>query len=70
MSTATETRRQTAAPYTPPATRDEILAEAIGCIIAGRPLPEYLRAPQVVRARPATAEEGMRPILAGGAAVG
>ena len=65
MSTATETLRQTATTYAPPATRAEILAEAIGRIITGRPLPEYLQAPQLQLARPATTEEGVRRILAG-----
>ena len=65
MSTATETRREPATTYAPPATRDEILADALGRIITGRPLPESLRAPQVRLTRPATVEEGVLRMLAG-----
>jgi hypothetical protein len=66
MSTEPTTRRATAS-YTRPTTREEIVAEAIGCIISGRPLPEYLRAPTLYRARPATVEEGCARILTGAA---
>ena len=68
MSATSQTTRPAAATYTPDSNVDAVLAEAIGCIITGRPLPEFLRAPAVESVRPASVEEGMRRILAGGAA--
>ena len=69
MSTARQiTRPAAAATYTPASDLDAVLAEAIGCIITGRPLPEFLRAPALESVRPASVEEGVRRILTGGVA--
>ncbi len=57
--------RPAAATYTRPASREEILADAINCILAGRPLPEWLRAPVLAASRPATCAEGIARIMAG-----
>ena len=60
------TRRATAtAAYTPPSTPGDALADAIGCIITGRPLPESLRPQLPVPAGAATVQEGIARILAG-----
>jgi hypothetical protein len=68
MTTASQTTRPAAATYTPATQIDAVLAEAIGCIITGRPLPEFLRAPAAESVRPASVEEGVRRILTGGTA--
>ena len=63
---ATTTGASTA--YAPPAApeKEALIAECIGRIITGRPLPEALR-PQVPDVqRPETVEEGIARILAGG----
>ena len=65
MSNELATSRDTAFAYTRPATRDEMVAEAIGCIITGRAFPEYLRAPSHEPARPASVAAGITRILAG-----
>jgi hypothetical protein len=65
MSTTLDTRRPSTTIYAPPGTRDEIIAEAIGCILAGRPLPEQLRPPASHTWRPATSEAAFARILAG-----
>ncbi len=52
-----------AASYTRPAAEAEV-AEALGCIIAGRPLPERLRAPRYESSCPATVAAGVARILA------
>ncbi len=49
--------------YTPPAA-EAAVAEALGCIIAGRPLPERLRAPRYEPSCPATVAAGIARILA------
>jgi hypothetical protein len=54
MSTELHTRQ--AATYTGPSSREATLAEALGCIIHGLPLPEGLRPPSFATARPASAE--------------
>ena len=46
-----------------PSTAEQI-AEAIGCIITGRPLPAYLRPQPLMIARPSSVEEGIARILA------
>jgi len=69
MSTATQTNSYTAATYAAPATRGEMIALAIGCILSGRALPEQLRAPRYQPSRPTTVEEGVARILAGPASV-
>lgn len=68
MSTASSYSRtsRTSSPaitYVPGPTVAEQIAEAIGCIITGRPLPEHLRPAPFVAARPATVEEGIARIL-------
>jgi hypothetical protein len=65
MSTLLETSRDIAAAYTRPATREAMVAEAIGCIITGRVFPDYLRAPSRELDRPASVEAGIGRILAG-----
>ena len=65
MSTVLETSRHTAVAYTRPATRDEMVAEALGFIINGRAFPGYLRAPAYEAPRPTSVELGIRRILAG-----
>ena len=42
-----------------------LIAEAIGCIIEGRALPEHLRPRAVAAPRPATVQEGIARILGG-----
>jgi hypothetical protein len=64
MSTEQSTRLEIANAYTRPATRETLLAEAFSCILNGRPFPESLRAPTVVRRRPATAEDGIARTMA------
>jgi hypothetical protein len=69
MSTASSHTRtsRTSSPamtYVPGPSTAEQVAEAIGCIISGRPLPEYLRPQPLVAMRPATVEEGIARILA------
>ena len=69
MSTVQTTRREsisyvsTRSPA--PATRAELLAEGLGCIITGRALPESLRPPTPSAPCPATVELGIAAILAG-----
>lgn len=56
-----------AATYTGAASKQELIAEAIACIISGRPYPEHL-APTTYASSdcpPATCEEGIGRILAG-----
>ncbi|MFL5577798.1 MAG: hypothetical protein ACJ79S_17725 [Gemmatimonadaceae bacterium] len=65
MRTAPESRGETAIAPTPSAGRAEVLAEALGCIITGRPLPESVRAPSYEAVRPATVEVGIAWIIAG-----
>ena len=69
MSTASSYSRtsRTSSPsiqYVPGPTTAEQIAEAIGCIITGRPLPAYLQPQPFVVARPASVEEGIARILA------
>ena len=68
MSTASSHRIRVSSPisYSPAATVAEQIAEAIGCIITGRPLPAHLRPAPVAVSRPATVSEGIARILAGG----
>jgi hypothetical protein len=68
MHASIDTRAATAARYTPGAERATVLADALGCIISGRPLPESLRAPSPACARPDTVEEGIRRIVGGATA--
>lgn len=44
-----------------------VLADCLGRIITGRPLPEHLRPASTVRPRPLTVEAGIARILRGGA---
>lgn len=68
MSTASSHKTRVSSPisYVPMATAAEQIAEAIGCIITGRPLPAHLRPAPVAVARPATVSDGIARILAGG----
>ena len=61
----TQITQTVATAYAPPASKQQLIAEAIGCIISGRPYPEHLRATTYVAARPATVEAGIREILRG-----
>lgn len=69
MSTASSHKPRTsrtsspAITYVPRPTTAEEIAEAIGCIITGRPLPAHLRPQPFVPARPATVSEGIARIL-------
>ena len=65
-SSHTRTSRTSSATikYIPGPSTAEQIAEAIGCIISGRPLPEYLRPQALMVARPTTVEEGIARILA------
>jgi hypothetical protein len=72
MSTLLKSRRKTATTAAPGVrttprslTRDEMVAEALGCIISGRAIPEYLRMASHETARPATVKAGIRRILEG-----
>ncbi len=72
MSPVLQTRRAPAAhtgsyagSYTrPDAAAEAAVAEALGCIIAGRPLPERLRAPRYEPSCPATVAAGIARVLA------
>ncbi len=73
MSPVLQTRRAPAAhtgsyagSYTRPdaAAAEAAVAEALGCIIAGRPLPERLRAPRYEPSCPATVAAGVARIRA------
>jgi hypothetical protein len=69
MSTASSHMRtsRTSSPaitYVPGPSTAEQIAEAIGCIITGRPLPVYLRPQEPMIARPSSVEEGIARILA------
>lgn len=69
MSTASSHTRtsRTSSPairYVPGPSTAEQIAEAIGCIITGRPLPAHLRPEPFVTTRPATVAEGVARILA------
>jgi hypothetical protein len=65
MPTPFDSRRETVPPSTPSAVRITLVAEALTCVITGRPMPESLRAPSIGRTRPPTAEAGIAWILAG-----
>jgi hypothetical protein len=69
MSTASSHTRtsRTSSPalaYVPGPSTAEQIAEAIGCIVTGRPLPAYLQPQPLMIARPSTVEEGIARILA------
>jgi hypothetical protein len=51
------------------ASGQDLVAECVGCIISGRPLPERVRPPATVGATPATAAAGVARILNGRGAV-
>ena len=51
--------------YSPAPTKADVLADALGRIITGRPLPEALRPVDVVTGAPATVQEGIARILTG-----
>lgn len=56
-------RRRQAVPS--PTASDEVAA-ALGCIVAGRPLPQHLRPVPVRPARPTSVQAGIERILRGG----
>jgi len=61
LSTAGSDARAIA--YAPPAARDALLAECIGNILAGKPLPEAVRPPAAAIERPGTVYIGISRIL-------
>ena len=69
MSTASSHKPRTsrtsspAITYVPRPTAAEEIAEAIGCIITGRPLPAHLRPQPFVTSRPASVSDGIARIL-------
>lgn len=71
MSTASSHKPRTsrssspAITYTPGTSKADEIALAIGCILAGRPLPAHLRPQPVAIARPASVSEGVARILTG-----
>ena len=65
MSDIITHRAAATAGFTPSSSTGSVLADALGRIITGRPLPEGLRPQAVVTAAPATVEEGIAGILAG-----
>ncbi len=62
MSAAT-TRTSSATSYTQPSTKAEILADALGRIITGRPLPESLRPTMYAPSAPASVADGIGRII-------
>jgi hypothetical protein len=68
MTTTTSTSTTTV--FTAPAapTKQELIAQAIACIISGRPYPEHLRVTTYAVERPRTVEAGITRILRGGPA--
>ena len=67
MSTASShtTRNSIPVSYVPTTSAAEQIAEAIGAIITGRPLPAHLRPSPVGIAKPASVSEGIARILGG-----
>ena len=53
------------APASTPITADELVAEAIRCIITGRPFPEHLRAKSAVSPGLESVHQRIAMILAG-----
>jgi hypothetical protein len=68
MTTTTSTSTTTV--FTAPAapSKQELIAEAIRCIITGQPYPEQLRPTTYAAERPRTVEAGITRILRGGPA--
>jgi len=62
MRDATTTAVTGAAGYAPPV-RPVLLAEALGRILAGQPLPEELRPAVTAVSRPASVREGIERML-------
>jgi hypothetical protein len=69
MSTRTATT-ELAIPFTQPSSsaRQAAVAECVGCILAGQPLPAQYRSLAPTVWRPATVREGVEWVLAGGPA--
>ena len=63
---ATLTAR-TAPAYDRSTSAQAVLADCLGRIITGRPLPEHLRPAPTTRPRPLTVEAGIARIMLGGA---
>ena len=66
--TSFTTPRPTSTVFAPPAAapnKQELIAEAIGAIINGRPFPEHLRPPSYLTQRPATVRDGITGIISG-----
>jgi hypothetical protein len=69
MSTLTSQSATTVlAPPSSTPSKQELIAEAIDCIISGRPYPEHLRPTTYAAERPRTVEAGITRILRGGPA--
>lgn len=68
MNASPDTRAATPARYTPGPERAAVLADALGRIITGRPLPESLRPPELPCVQAATVEDGLRRTIGGGRA--
>ena len=51
--------------YLPTSDRAELLAEALGCIITGRPLPEAVRPAPFTAVAVGSVQEGIGRIVAG-----
>jgi len=66
MNASIDTRAITAARYTPGPERAAVLADALGCIITGRPLPESLRPPELPCVQATSVEDGLRRTIGGG----
>jgi hypothetical protein len=56
--------RTAAAALTPPATKDALIAQYIGLMLAGQPFPAEMR-PAAAAERPATVREGIERMLRG-----
>lgn len=64
MSTASsDTNRTSVGGYGPAASAAEQVAEAIGCIVSGRPLPAHFRPAPFAVSSPATVGEGIARVL-------
>ena len=63
---ATLAARPAAPAYDNATSTQAILADALGRILAGRPLPEHLRPAPTTRPRPVSIADGIAGILGGG----
>ena len=65
MSDVTTRATSEATAFTPPPRPADLLADALGCIITGRPHPQRVRPPAMATACPTTVAEGIPWLLAG-----